>query len=82
MVIPKRHARRAVTRNAIRRLVRAVVRELASRLPPGAWLVRLRTGFGEPRGPAMTALLKRTARAELNRLFTPVLLEPVGQAVK
>ncbi len=44
-VIPKRHAPRSVTRNMLRRQVRAAMERHASRLRPGLWLVRLRQPF-------------------------------------
>jgi ribonuclease P protein component len=83
IVIPKRHARRAVTRNAIRRLVRAAVSGLGARLPPGVWLVRLRASPAahSPAGAAVSAALKAAVRTELGRLFAPVLVAPAGQAV-
>ena len=40
-VIPKRHARRAVTRNLLKRQVRAALARHAPALPAGLWLVRL-----------------------------------------
>lgn len=45
LVVPKRHAKRAVTRNLIKRQVRAAMRQHAAALPPGLWVVRLRQGF-------------------------------------
>jgi ribonuclease P protein component len=49
MVVPKRHARRAVTRNLIKRQIKNVA-ELAllassSKVLPGLWVVRLRAPF-------------------------------------
>ena len=47
-VLPKRHARRAVTRNLLRRQIRAAFERrdaCMSRLPAGLWLVRLHTAF-------------------------------------
>jgi ribonuclease P protein component len=81
IVIPKRHARRAVTRNAIRRLVRAAVGQLDARLPPGVWLVRLRASpDAKPPGAAVSPALKTVVRAELSRLFVPVLVAPTPRA--
>lgn len=83
IVIPKRHARRAVTRNAIRRLVRAAVGQVSARIPSGVWLVRLRAS-PDPQAsggaPAVTAALKAAVRAELGRLFVPVLAAPPDEA--
>ena len=44
-VVPKRHARRAVTRNLVRRQIHAAVRRRAADMSPGIWVVRLRAGF-------------------------------------
>ena len=41
-VVPKRHARRAVTRNLLKRQIRASFERHATGLPGGLWLVRLR----------------------------------------
>jgi ribonuclease P protein component len=71
-VLPKRLARRAVTRNLLRRQVRAAMERGRDSLPPGLWLVRLRAGFerAEFRSAASDAL-RRAARAELNAALAP-----------
>lgn len=69
-VIPKRHAPRAVTRNLLRRQARAAMQRHAMRLLPGLWLVRLRQPFAaKDFVSADSALLRRAASAELDRLF-------------
>ncbi len=69
-VIPKRHARRAVTRNLLRRQIRAAMIDQLAALPPGLWLVRLRAPFQAADYPsAASAPLRRAARAELEQLF-------------
>ena len=68
---PKRWARRAVTRNAIRRQIYAVGENLDLPLNAGAHLVRLRAAFAPAQFPsASSAALKRAVRAELLQLFT------------
>lgn len=42
LVVPKRYARHAVTRNLIKRQMRAQATGNQHRLQPGQWLVRLR----------------------------------------
>lgn len=42
VVVPKRLARRAVTRHLVKRLVRVAVAARAALLAPGIWVVRLR----------------------------------------
>jgi ribonuclease P protein component len=44
-VVPKRHAKRAVTRNCLKRQVRGAFQRHAQNLPDGLWLVRLRAPF-------------------------------------
>lgn len=69
-VIPKRHARRAVTRNLLRRQIRAVVRAQCAALAPGLWLVRLRAPLARSTFPsAASAALRKAMRAELQALF-------------
>ncbi len=69
-VVPKRHARRAVTRSLLKRQVRGAFAQHAGLLAAGLWLVRLRapfasTEFVSARSPA----LAEAARNELHRLF-------------
>jgi ribonuclease P protein component len=70
-VVPKRHARRAVTRNLIKRQIRSAFDRLGAGLPGGLWLVRLRspflkTEFISARSPALAA----ATRAELEQLLS------------
>lgn len=83
VLLPKRWARRAVTRNAIRRQIYEVAREKAHQLPQAAWVVRLRSEFSRQRFVSATSdALKRAVRSELNQLLdraappTPVLQVP------
>lgn len=67
-MVPKRWARRAVTRNAIRRQVYAV--SLEHGLPPLAAVVRLRATFDRTEFVSATSdRLKAAVRAELIELF-------------
>lgn len=69
-VIPKRHARRSVTRSLLKRQVRAAMARHAALLPPGLWLVRLRAPFAVQLFPsAASTALREAARAELEQLF-------------
>jgi ribonuclease P protein component len=66
-VVPKRHARRAVTRSLLKRQIRAAVERHAAHLPGGLWVVRLRAPFDRRRFPsAASAALRAAARAELD----------------
>ncbi len=72
-VVPKRWARRAVTRNAIKRQIYAVAQEFDAHLPAAAHVVRLRTAFDRQAFPsAESDALKRAVRAELQQLFARV----------
>ncbi|WP_295526645.1 ribonuclease P protein component [uncultured Pseudacidovorax sp.] len=68
-MVPKRWARRAVTRNAIRRQIYALGLSLEGQ-PPAAYVVRLRTAFDRRQFVSATSEpLRRAVRAELEQLF-------------
>lgn len=70
-VVPKRHARRAVTRSLLKRQMREALGRHAAALKPGLWLVRLRSPFTKTAYPsAASAALGLAAREELDRLLT------------
>ncbi|MBI3230285.1 MAG: ribonuclease P protein component [Burkholderiales bacterium] len=69
VVVAKRLAPRAVTRNTIKRLTRELFR--TSDLPAIDCLVRLSKPVNSKDGPATNAALKTALRAELARLFAP-----------
>jgi ribonuclease P protein component len=69
-VVPKRHARRAVTRNLIKRQVRAIARGCAALLAPGDYVMRLARPFAVADFPSAASLpLKDAVRGELRMLF-------------
>lgn len=75
VLLPKRWARRAVTRNTLRRQVYALAAEWHARLPDAALVLRLRAGFDRKAFPSATSeALKRAARAELQTLLARVAL--------
>jgi len=90
VLVPKRWARRAVTRNTLRRQIYAVARELTAGLPQLPMVVRLRSGFSREDFPSATSdALKREARAELllllgerlaRRQRAPAVVAPVAPA--
>ena len=45
LVVPKRHAKRSVTRNLLKRQMREVMAAQAEALPPGLWVLRLKAPF-------------------------------------
>lgn len=70
-VVPKRHARRAVTRSLLKRQVRGAFERHETGLPQGLWLVRLRQPFPVGAFPsARSPALQQAARLELDQLFT------------
>ncbi|TAL64310.1 MAG: ribonuclease P protein component [Burkholderiaceae bacterium] len=69
-LVPRRWARRAVTRNTIRRQIYAVGADMEPGLTPAAHVVRLRAGFDRAQFVSATsAQLKRAVRSELQQLF-------------
>ena len=69
-MVPKRWARRAVTRNTIKRQIYTVGATFEARLPQAAHVVRLRTAFDRKQFVSATSdQLKQAVRAELLQLF-------------
>jgi len=69
-MVPKRWARRAVTRNAIKRQIYNVSERFADSLPVAAHVVRLRTTFDRQQFiSASSEPLKLAVRQELEQLF-------------
>jgi ribonuclease P protein component len=67
VVVAKRFAPRAVTRNAIKRIARELFRH--SELPGVDCIVRLSSPVNARTGPAVTGGMKTEVRAEIQRLF-------------
>jgi ribonuclease P protein component len=69
-VVPKRHARRAVTRNLLKRQMRQLMAAGCVALPKGLWVLRLKAPFDRARfvSPSSDAL-RQSARAELADLL-------------
>jgi ribonuclease P protein component len=73
-VLPKRLARRAVTRNALKRQIYNVMNAFESRLPVGDHVVRLRAPFDRAQFVSATSnQLKQAVRLELEHLLSWVL---------
>ena len=72
-VVPKRHARRAVTRSLLKRQIRHAFVRHAEHLPPGQWLVRLRCPFALTDFiSARSDRLATASRDELDQLLARV----------
>lgn len=70
LVVPKRHARRSVTRSLIKRQGRVAFAACAAQLGPGDWLLRLRSPYAVEQFPsAASAALRGRVREELQALF-------------
>lgn len=73
-LVPKRWAKRSVTRHTIKRQIYAVASEFDAplqALPPAAYVVRLRAGFDRKQFISATSdALKQAVRAELQQLLT------------
>ncbi len=70
-MVPKRWAKRAVTRNTIKRQVFEIGSSFEPHLPQSAHLVRLRSAFDRSRYKSATSTdLKTAVRLELQQLFT------------
>ena len=86
VLIPKRWARRAVTRNTIRRQIYEVTRTAQGSLPHAGMVVRLRAEFSRKQFiSASSEDLKRAVREELlqlvSRIKSPVACNGVPDAV-
>jgi ribonuclease P protein component len=69
-MVPKRWAKRAVTRNAIKRQIYTVSAQFEPHLGVAAHVVRLRAGFDRKQFVSATSeLLKTAVRVELQSLF-------------
>lgn len=76
-MVPKRWAKRAVTRNAIKRQIYTVSAEFSHLYPQAAFVVRLRSSFSRTEFvSAVSDLLKQTVRAEVQALMHAGALAP------
>jgi ribonuclease P protein component len=73
LVVPKRHARRSVTRSMLKRQMRVHANNHRHRLPPGQWIIRLRAAFDPGRyASAASPQLRDAVRVELEQVFARV----------
>lgn len=69
-VVPKRHAKRSVTRTLLKRQIRAAIAGHGDALARGLWVIRLRAPFDRLAFPsAASDALKCAARDELQQLL-------------
>ena len=77
VVLPKRWAKRAVTRNLMKRQIYALAQERQQALPRAALVVRLRSGFDRQQFiSAASDALKTAVRTELQQLYGRLLERP------
>lgn len=70
IVVPKRYARRAVTRSMLKRQMRSGVERFADSLPLGMWVFRLRSSYDPQRYVAAApSELRLTVRSEVTQLL-------------
>lgn len=80
-MVPKRWAKRAVTRNTIKRQIYALGAEFEPRLMFAAHVVRLRSTFDRKQFVSATSdVLRQAVRAELKQLFKRACVAPVRSA--
>jgi ribonuclease P protein component len=66
LVVPKKHARRSVTRTLLKRQMRTLMQAQAGSLPAGLWVLRLKAPFDRKLYPsAASGPLHDLARSEL-----------------
>lgn len=89
LVLPKKQARRSVTRSLIRHQAREALRRHLSAWPVetvlqagvNAWVLRLKSPFDRQVFPsAASDALRRTVRQELDELWSRVVLRPPAPA--
>lgn len=69
-MVPKRWARRAVTRNAIKRQIYNACLSIEADMPVAAYVIRLRAGFDRKQFVSATSdALKLAVRTELKQLL-------------
>jgi ribonuclease P protein component len=74
LVVPKRHAKRSVTRTLVKREMRAGMARLASGWPAGDWVVRLRAPIDRTAYPsARSDALMLAVRGELGQVLADAL---------
>lgn len=79
LVVPKRHAKRSVTRNLIKRQARCAFDARTALMAGGNWVLRLRAPFDAKHFvSAASPALNTGVRDEIGRLFATVLLGPRG----
>jgi ribonuclease P protein component len=82
-MVPKRWAKRAVTRNAIKRQIYNVSTDFESGLRMSAYVVRLRSGFDRTQFISATSdLLKDSVRQELQQLFAKVAVRSLVSTIQ
>ena len=82
-MVAKRWAKRAVTRNAIKRQIYTLSADFAATLPVAAHVVRLRAAFDRQQFVSATSEeLKMAVRQELQQLFARAIARSPGLVLK
>ena len=73
VVVPKRLAKKAVTRNLIRRQAKDIWQRMHEKLPSAVYVVRLKAAFsGHDFASASSVRLRQAVRAELTQLVDQI----------
>ncbi|MGL4667791.1 MAG: ribonuclease P protein component [Saezia sp.] len=76
LIIPKRLAKRSVTRSLIKRQCRAKLVSCKGNLPEGAWIIRLKRPIDSTQWKSSSSLeLKTLIRFELQSLFSKAIMQ-------
>ena len=79
-VVPKRHAKRSVTRSLLKRQIRAAVVGHERALAGGLWVIRLRAPFDRKWfASAASEALKSAARTELEQVLASAVQRAAGR---
>ena len=79
-VVPKRHAKRSVTRSLLKRQIRAAVIGHERALTGGLWVIRLRAPFDRKSFvSAASEALKSAARTELEQVLASAVQRAAGR---
>jgi ribonuclease P protein component len=81
LVVPKRHARRAVTRTLVKNQLRAGLRRRLADLAPGDWVLRLRAPVDRQRFPsARSEALASLLHGEIEQLLADAVRRSIRDA--
>jgi ribonuclease P protein component len=82
-VVPKRHAKRAVTRTMLKRQIRSAMAATPASITQGIWVVRLRAPFDRTAFPSATSgALVKVVRDELQAAFSSAVTNAAASSAR